>query len=149
MAITNICQKYSVEKFGKIIQYIYIFFIIFIKIIHIIIYLKHTICGTFLLNIYLHFIWYGNFMWDKISLKARAFGSFLWSKMSGLVNSSLYCYFNSLIQSLSNCSNVQRLLQEHSTTIETGSLIRFNGIFWGNMRVKNSAKIYITNIRHM
>ena len=86
VAITNIPEKYSVEKFGKIIQYIYkfiyiFFFIIFIKIIHIIIYLKHTTCGTFLLNIFLHFICYGNFMQDNISFKAGAFGGFLWSKM--------------------------------------------------------------------
>ena len=60
-------------------------------------------------------------MRDKITLKAHTFGGFLWSKISGLENSGLYCYFNSLIQSLSNCSNVQRLLQEHSTTIETGN----------------------------
>ena len=78
-AVTNIPQKYSVEKFGKIIPYIYIFiyfFIIFIIIIDIIIYLKHTICRTFLLNIYLHFIWYRYFTWDNISFKAHAFGGF-------------------------------------------------------------------------
>ena len=97
--------------------------------IHIIIYLKHTICGTFLLNIYLCFIWYENFMRDKISLKVCAFGGFLWSKMSGLVNSGLYCYFNSLLQLLSNCSNIQRLLQEHSTTIETGNS-KFDSFQW-------------------
>ena len=130
VAVTNIPEKYSVEKFGKIIQYIFIYiFIIFIKIIHIIIYLKHTTCGTFLLNIYLRFICYGNFTQDNISFKAHTFGGFLWSKMSGLVNSNLYCYFNSLIQSLSNCSNVQRLLQEHSTTIETGNS-KFESFQW-------------------
>ena len=45
---------------------------------------------------------------------------FFWTKMLGLVNSGLYCYFSSLIQLLSNSSNVQRLLQEHATAIESG-----------------------------
>ena len=45
---------------------------------------------------------------------------FLWPKMSGIVNSGLYCYFNSLIQSLANSTNVHRLLEEHVNAIEFG-----------------------------
>ena len=39
-------------------------------------------------------------------------------KMSGIVNSSQYCYFNSLIQCLSNISCFQGLLEEHTSTLE-------------------------------
>ena len=53
---------------------------------------------------------------DKI--KARAFGGFSLAKMSGIVNSGLYCYFNSLIQSLANSTNVHHLLEEHVNAIE-------------------------------
>ena len=41
-------------------------------------------------------------------------------KMSGIVNSSQYCYFNSLIQCLSNISRFQGLLEEHTSTLEQG-----------------------------
>ena len=33
--------------------------------------------------------------------------------MSGIVNSGQYCFFNALVQSLSNVHNVHRLLSEH------------------------------------
>ena len=40
--------------------------------------------------------------------------------MSGIVNSGLYCYFNSLVQSLANSTDVHRLLDEHVHAIELG-----------------------------
>ena len=40
--------------------------------------------------------------------------------MSGIVNSSQYCFFNSLIQSISNVYNVHRLLSEHVQSLEEG-----------------------------
>ena len=52
------------------------------------------------------------------NIKARAFGGFSLAKMSGIVNSGLYCYFNSLIQSLANSTNIHHLLEEHVNTIE-------------------------------
>ena len=55
-----------------------------------------------------------------IKKKARAFGGFSLAKMSGIVNSGLYCYFNSLIQSLANSTNVHRLLEEHVDAIASG-----------------------------
>ena len=62
----------------------------------------------------------GKFTWVVIKKKARAFGGFSLAKMSGIVNSGLYCYFNSLIQLLANSTNVHRLLEEHVNAIGSG-----------------------------
>ena len=43
---------------------------------------------------------------------------FLAAAMSGIVNSGQYCFFNALIQSLSNVYNIHRLLREHVHTLE-------------------------------
>ena len=48
------------------------------------------------------------------------FGGFLWPAMSGIVNSGQYCFFNALIQSLSNVYNIHRLLREHVHCLEEG-----------------------------
>ena len=62
-------------------------------------------------------IFCGKFTCVVIKKKACAFGGFSLAKMSGIVNSGLYCYFNSLIQSLANSTNVHRLLEEHVNAI--------------------------------
>ena len=51
---------------------------------------------------------------------------FLQANMSGTVNSSQYCYFNSLMQCLSNIARVQRLLEEHTQMLEEGEGMKFN-----------------------
>ena len=38
--------------------------------------------------------------------------------MSGLINSSQYCYFNSLMQVFANILPVRILLREHMDTVE-------------------------------
>ena len=60
----------------------------------------------------------GKFMWDRNISKHALLVVF--PKMSGIVNSSQYCYFNSLIQCLSNISRFQGLLEEHTSTLEEG-----------------------------
>ena len=60
----------------------------------------------------------GNFTWDSNISKRALLVVFL--KMSGILNSSQYCYFNSLIQCLSNISRLQGLLEEHTSTLEQG-----------------------------
>ena len=45
---------------------------------------------------------------------------FLAAAMSGIVNSGQYCFFNALIQSLSNVYNIHRLLREHVHCLEEG-----------------------------
>ena len=46
--------------------------------------------------------------------------------MSGIVNSLQYCYFNSLMQCLSNVARVQRLLEEHTQMLEEGEGMKFH-----------------------
>ena len=60
----------------------------------------------------------GNFTLDTNISKHALLVVFL--KMSGIVNNSQYCYFNSLIQCLSNISRLQGLLEEHTSTLEQG-----------------------------
>ena len=56
----------------------------------------------------------------EIFLSACFWWFSLASNMSGIVNSSQYCYFNSLVQCLSNTARVQQLLEEHTQTLEEG-----------------------------
>ena len=60
----------------------------------------------------------GKFTWDRNISKRVLLVVF--PKMSGIVNTSQYCYFNSLIQCLSNISHLQGLLEEHTSTLEEG-----------------------------
>ena len=60
----------------------------------------------------------GKFTWDKNISKHVLLVVF--PKMSGIVNSSQYCYFNALIQCLSNISRLQGLLEEHTSSLEQG-----------------------------
>ena len=64
--------------------------------------------------------------------------------MSGLVNSGLYCYFNALIQSLSNSSNVHRLLQEHGNVLERGDSKFLS--FYGNIHEKYAPEKFFRKI---
>ena len=50
----------------------------------------------------------------------------LQATMSGIVNSLHYCYFNSLMQCLSNVARVQRLLEEHMQMLEEGEGMKFH-----------------------
>ena len=64
--------------------------------------------------------------------------------MSGLVNSGLYCYFNALIQSLSNSNNVHHLLQEHGNALERGDSKFLS--FYGNIHEKYLPKKFFRKI---
>ena len=66
-------------------------------------------------------------------------------KMSGLVNSGLYCYFNALIQSLSNSSNIHHLLQEQGNALECGDSKFLS--FYGNIHEKYLPKTFVRKIR--
>ena len=65
--------------------------------------------------------------------------------MSGLVNSGLYCYFNALIQSLSNSINVHHLLQEHGNALELGDSKFLS--FYGNIHEKYASEKFFRKIR--
>ena len=88
----------------------------------------------------------GKFTWVVIKKKACAFGGFSLAKMSGIVNSGLYCYFNSLIQSLANSMNVHRLLEEHVNAIEVGDS-KYSS-FHVNIQEKYSTEKFGTKIRN-
>ena len=65
-------------------------------------------------------------MWDINIFKRALLVVFLQATMSGIVNSSQYCYFNSLMQCLSNIARVQRLLEEHMQTLKEGEGMKFH-----------------------
>ena len=56
----------------------------------------------------------------EIFLSAHFWWFSLAGNMSGIVNGSQYCYFNSLVQCLSNIARVQQLLEEHIQPLEEG-----------------------------
>ena len=69
---------------------------------------------------HVRFFFSGQFMWDTKILKHTLLVVSHAAKMSSIVNSSQYCYFNSLAQCLSNVAIVHRLLEEHTQMLEQG-----------------------------
>ena len=84
-------------------------------------------------------------MWDCKKIKKHVLLLvFFCNKMSGLVNSGLYCYFNTLIQSLSNSSNIHHLLQEHRNALEHGDSKFLS--FYGNIHEIYLPKKFVRKI---
>ena len=78
--------------------------------------------GTFQSNISLNYAL--NLVWiiyvGLLKKNPRFLVVFFGATMSGIVNSGQYCFFNALIQSLSNVYNIHRLLREHVHCLEEG-----------------------------
>ena len=147
--INNININKFIINYISIYIYIYMYVIIFVFYINYSFYVAFALLTsrTFLLNISFQFALNipPNICGITKIKKRVLLVVFFCNKMSGLVNSGLYCYFNALIQSLSNSSNVHRLLQEHGNALECCDSKFLS--FYGNIHEKYPPKKFVRKIQ--